>query len=75
MKKERLLELAGITETYGDKRHSKEDIANFLLLYLYEETHNWNDVEDVLNQHDAIQNMWDSLEREMKSILKSRPRG
>jgi hypothetical protein len=75
MKRERLLELAGITEMHGDVRHSKEDIANAVLLYLYEETHDWDDVEEVVNQADAIVNVWDALEDEMRRILKSRPRG
>ena len=74
MKKERLLELAGVPLTeMQNVRHSKEDIANAVLLYLYEETHDWDDVEDVVNQADAIVNVWDALEEEMRRILKSRP--
>lgn len=76
MKKERLLELAGVEHlTEMGMRHSKEDIANAVLMYLYEETGDWADVEDVVNQSDAIVNVWDSLEDEMRRILKSRPRG
>lgn len=76
MKRERLLELAGVEHlTEMGMRHSKEDIANAILSYLYEETGDWADVEDVVNQSDAIVNVWDALEDEMRRILKSRPRG